>query len=193
LDRFIGMTMFVFLGFVMQFWSKNLGVEIPSLVILSFWVLFIGSIVIYALIFGGKTEFIFRIKWLKKFENISELINRENRGQIIKSIMISLFSDFFWIFQMWIVSRYFGANLSFISILIFLPVISTILILPISIAGFGAREQLFLYFFVNQNTSAESVLLTSAVLGTIGVINSLLGGLITLTPEFKKSRQKIDF
>ena len=63
-----------------------------------------------------------------------------------------------------------------------------ILVLPISFAGFGAREQLFLLFFSNANTSTEGILLTSAFLGIMGIINSLFGGLVTLAPDFKNSK-----
>lgn len=186
LDRFIGMTMFVFIGFVMLFVANYKEVEVPFVIKLGFLGLFIVCLIFYVSIIFLDVGKIFKLKLFKKFKNVSELINKENLGQISKGILLCIVSDTLWIMQMWFISWYFKANISIVSIFILLPVISTILILPISIAGFGAREQLFLYFFVNQTTTAESVLLTASFSGIIGVLYTLLGGLVTLTPDFKK-------
>lgn len=192
LDRFMGMSILVFFGFVSQFFATRLGVTIPSVIRLIFLVAFVGCLLFYGLVFVGKADFLFKNKWLTKIKDIGELVNIENSKQILKSLAVSLVSDCMWVWQMWLISQYFGSNLSFLKILIFLPVISTILILPISIAGFGAREQLYLYFFVNQATSPESIFLTSTFAGIVGILISLWGGLITLTPEFKKSIKSAD-
>lgn len=190
LDRFIGLTVFVFLGFIMIFVAGIKGVEIPVIIRIMFLGLFIGCLLFYILVIVFDVKKILRFKWLKKFGEIVDLVDKNNLGQILKSLGISLVSDMFWIGQVWFIGWYFGTNLSVISILIFLPVISTILTLPISFAGFGAREQLFLYFFVTGTTSGESVLLMSTFSGILGIITSLIGGLVTLTPDFKRSRKK---
>lgn len=190
LDRFVGMSMLIFLGFISQFFASSLGVTIPTSIRWMLWVVFAGCLSFYVLVFIGKIDFLFKNKWLVKIKDIGELVNKDNRISIIKCLGVSVVSDILWILQTWLIGQYFGANLSFVAILIFLPVISTILILPISIAGFGAREQLYLYFFSSQATSAESVLLVSTMLGIIGILNSLWGGLIALTPEYKKGIDK---
>lgn len=190
LDRFVGMSMLIFFGFISQFFANRMGVQIPFVIRIIFGLIFLGCLIFYGLVFAGRANLIFDHKWLVKIKSIGELVNKENSTQILKCLGVSLISDLLWIWQMWTISNYFGANLTFIEILIFLPVISTILILPISIAGFGAREQLYLYFFVKQITSPESILLTSAISGIIGILNSLLGGLVTLTPEYKKPVRK---
>lgn len=186
LDRFVGMTMLVFFGFVSQFFASSLGVEVPSYIRLVFLIVFTGCIVFYTLVFTGKADLLFKHKWLSKIKDISELVNKENSKQIIKGLGISIISDFFWVWQTWMISQYFGSNLSFVEILIFMPVIATILILPISIAGFGAREQLYLFFFTRSFNTPESILLTSALSGIMGILNSLLGGLISLSPEYRR-------
>lgn len=190
LDRFVGMSMLVTFGFVSQFFSKSIGVEIPGLIRLGLWVVFGGCLLVYGLIFTGKTGLLLNHKWFEKIRSVGELVNKENFIQILKCLGVSMFSDFLWILQTWMISQYFGSNLSFVEILIYLPLISTILILPISIAGFGAREQLYLYFFSRPGTSPESILLTSTILGVIGVVMSLFGGLIALTPEYRKKIDK---
>ena len=191
LDRFIGMSMLVFLGFMSQFFIDSMGVNIPVLIRYGLGLVFLGCLFFYGLVIRGKVDLLFKHKWLKKFQNIGELVNRENSKQIIKCLGVTLISDLLWIWQTWIIGHYFGLNISFIEILIYLPIISTILILPISIAGFGAREQLYLFFLSSSVNTTESILLMSTMSGIIGIINSLLGGLITLTPEYKKSFKNI--
>lgn len=187
LDRFIGMSMFVLTGVVMLVLAKFNGMNISWIIELVFFGLLFGCVIFYiALMFFDLTK-IWRIKWLERFKVVSELVNKENVKQVWKGAMISLISEVFWIFQMWFIAWYFGANLSIMSIFIYLPIISMILILPISFAGFGAREQLYLFFFGGIASSPESVLLISTFSGILGIFSSLLGGLITLTPDFKRS------
>ncbi len=190
LDRFIGMSMFMFIGLIMILIANRQGIEIPILVTLVFIGIFTGCLVFYIAIFFFKVEKLFKLKFFKKFENIGELIKRDNLVQIGKSILMSAVSEFFWVLQMWFISWYFGTNLSILSIFVFMPIISMILILPISIAGFGAREQLFLFFFSSAASSTESILLTSTFFGILGILTALLGGLITLTPDFRRIDKK---
>ncbi len=188
LDRFIGMSMLVLFGFVSQFFASSLGIKVPLLVKLIIGAVLGGCLFFYGLVFLGKGDTLFKFRIFQKLKNISELVDKKNIPQILKCLVVSLVSDFLWIWQMWTIGNYFGTNITFVEILIYLPVISTILILPISIAGFGAREQLYLYFFVSQGASPESVLLMSTISGVLGIINSLIGGLVTLTPEYKRSK-----
>ena len=187
LDRFVGMSMFMFSGTVMLLVARFRGVTIPWLVELLFWGVFLGCMVFYLLLASGGLSKIFKFKWFKKFENVAELVEKDNVKQVFKCVMVSFVSELFWILQMWFFSWYFNAGLSIMSIFIFLPVISMILVLPISFAGFGAREQLYLFFFGSMARSPESLLLTSTFSGILGVLLSLIGGLVTLTPDFKKT------
>lgn len=190
LDRFVGLTVFVVLGSVMIFLAGTKGIEIPLILQIIFVGLLIGCVIFYVAVIFFDIKKVLKFKQLARFGGVLDLVDRENLGQIVKSLGVSLISDIFWVLQMWFIGWYFGTNLSFTSILIFLPVISTILALPVSFAGFGAREQLFLYFFATEAMSVESVLLMSTFAGILGVINSLIGGLVTLTPDFKRSREK---
>lgn len=186
MDRGIGLSMFVFTGNLMLLLARVKGVTIPWPIELLFWGLFVGCIVFYVSLALGWLPKIWQIKWLKKFESVSDLIKKENTSQVFRCLSVSFVSELVWILQMWLICWYFGTGLSVMSIFIFLPVISMILALPISFAGFGAREQLFLFFFGSMARSSESLLLSSAFFGILGIINSLIGGLVTLTPDFKK-------
>ena len=137
LDRFIGMSMFVLAGVSMLILAKFKGVEIPWIIELVFLGLSVACGGFYvALMFFDLTK-IWRVRWLERFRGMAELLNKENRKQIFKGTTISLLSEVIWIFQMWFISWYFRADLSIMSIFIYLPIISMILVLPISFAGFG--------------------------------------------------------
>lgn len=188
LDRVIGLSTYIFVGLIFILIAKSKGILIPDIIFYLIIGLVVGFIIFYIFIyFFDLKKTIFRFKIFKKFESISELVNRENLPQIFKGMLVAIFSEFGWVLQMWFISWYFGANLSVFSILVYIPIISLILILPISIAGFGAREQLYLFFFLPIGGNPEGVLLTSAFSGILGILVSLLGGLVTLTPEFKNN------
>jgi len=192
LDRFIGMSMFVTSGVTMLLLARFKGVKVPWMIELVFFGLLALCIIFYiALAFFDLTK-IWKIKWLERFKVISELVNKDNVKQIFKGILVSLISEVFWVFQVWFISWYFGAGLSIMSIFIYLPIISMILILPISFAGFGAREQLYLFFFGPLAKSPEAILLISTFSGILGIFGSLIGGLVTLTPDFKESMKSTD-
>ncbi len=190
LDRFIGLSMFVFVGTGMVF---LVGVDkgfIPLWIKLAFLALFTVCLIFYLLLFSGRLASLklWNFRLVKKIKSVAELVSKDNKIQILKSLLLCFVSEFFWIIQIWFISWYFGAGLSIWSVFIFLPIMSMILALPISFAGFGAREQLYLIFFTGLATSTESLLLTSTFSGILGIIVALLSGLLSLTPDFRKSR-----
>lgn len=187
LDRVVGLSTYIFLGLVFIFVAKSKGVYIPDFIFYLVLGLVVGFLAFYIFIyFFDVKKAIFRLKIFRRFASAGELVNRQNLPQILKGMAVSIFSEFGWVLQIWFISWYFGVNLSVFSILIYVPIISIILLLPISIAGFGAREQLYLFFFLPLGGITERVLLTSAFSGILAIINSLIGGLVTLTPDFKE-------
>ncbi|MDD4938219.1 MAG: lysylphosphatidylglycerol synthase transmembrane domain-containing protein [Candidatus Shapirobacteria bacterium] len=197
LDRFIGMSTYMFVGFIFVFVARSKGIFVPDFLLVLIGLLVLGCLSFYIFIYFfdiNKTIFRWKIfkRWkvLNKLIPVGELVNRKNLGQIVKGLLLSVVSEFGWVLQLWFISWYFGANLSLFSILVYIPVISVILLLPISIAGFGAREQLYLFFFLKVGGVAEGILLTSTFGGILAVLNCLIGGLVTLTPDFKKIDKK---
>lgn len=190
LDRFVGLSMFVFVGTIMIFLVNFDKGFIPLWVKLFFLLLFVAYLVFYLLLFLSDLSKLklWNLKLIKKINSMAELVREENKLQILKALAVSFVSEFFWIIQIWFIAWYFKTGLSVWTVFIFLPIISMILILPISFAGFGAREQLYLLFFTGLAASTESLLLTSTFSGVLGIIMALIGGLVSLTPDFKKSR-----
>jgi hypothetical protein len=191
LDRFVGLSTYMFVGLIFIFIARSKNIFIPDMILYGIMGIVVGCLAFYIFIyFFDVNRTIFKKKIFKRFVSIGELVKKENLGQIFKGMLISILSEFGWVLQIYFISRYFWANLSIFSILIYVPIISLILLLPISIAGFGAREQLYLFFFLKVGGVAEGILLTSAFGGILAIINSLIGGLVTLTGDFKKIDKK---
>lgn len=190
LDRFIGFSIFMLLGLISAVVGRNSGLIIPETV---FYVLVIGCLacfVVYFIIyFFDASKILPKLTLLHKLDDAFELFRDKNRVQIIKCLLMSVLSELSYILQIWFVASQFGVNLSLLAVFVFVPIISLILVLPISIGGFGAREQLYLFFFSQFSASNESILLMSAFLGILGVFNSLFGGVLLFYD--KETREKI--
>ncbi len=193
LDRFIGFSIFMFLGLISAMVGKNKGLVIPDYVFYMLVILTIVCFIIYVIIyFFDVSKLLPKITFLHKLDDAFDLLKNRNKGQIVKSIFISILSETFWILQMWFVGWKFGANLGILAVFVFIPIISMILILPISIGGFGAREQLYLFFFSQVGSSNESILLMSTFLGILGVINSLFGGFLSFLDQETRGKIKLE-
>ncbi|MCX8026884.1 MAG: flippase-like domain-containing protein [Thermodesulfovibrionales bacterium] len=66
---------------------------------------------------------------------------------IIKTIVLSFFTQLSGIIAVYILAVGLAVNVSFLSVLIFLPIIILVSFIPISIAGIGLREGAFVFFF----------------------------------------------
>jgi glycosyltransferase 2 family protein len=190
LDRFIGFSVFILLGLISIIVGKKTGLIIPNYVFYLSIILNLTCFLIYLIIyFFDVSKFLPKAAFLHKLDDAFDLLKNKNKGQIIKCVLVSITSELTWILQMWFVGWEFGTGLGMLSIFVFMPIISMILVLPISVAGFGAREQLFLFFFSQVGSSSESILLMSAFLGILGIINSLFGGILSFLDE--ETRKKI--
>ncbi len=191
LDRFIGFSIFIFLGLIMAIIGKRTGLILPDYVFYLLIILAVVCFLFYVIIyFFNISKFLSKIKFLNKINDAFDLLKNKNKSQITKCLLISILSETLWILQIWFIGRQFGTNVGILSVFIFIPIISVILLLPISIGGFGAREQLYLFFFLQVGGTTESILLMSTFLGILGVINSLFGGVLLFFDERTKEKLK---
>jgi len=190
LDRFIGFSVLMLIGFVSLIIGQGRGLVIPDYIFYLFIILTVACVLAYVVIyFFDITKILPKFTFLHKFDVAFDVLKGKNKKQIIKCLLVSVLSEFCWLWQVWFVGWKFGLNINFLSILVFVPIIAVILLLPISVGGFGAREQLYLFFFSQAGSSNESILLMSAFLGILGVANSLFGGVLLFFDE--KTRKKI--
>lgn len=181
IDRIIGFSAFSLMAIIALSVGKFLDFQFPDFL---FW-LFLGInfalIIFYVLVFSLDFEKIFgKYPFFKKLLEIVDLFKNSNKKKIVICFLLSLLAEPVWMLLTWFSAMIFKVNISLLQVFIFMPIISLILVLPISWAGFGARENLFLIFFGQLGIPAEKLLLVSAFNGIIGILNSLLGGLLLL-------------
>lgn len=74
-------------------------------------------------------------------------------------------------------------NVAFFYYVIFVPVITVVIKLPISLYGIGLREGMFVIFFGQVGLSPEKAVSISLLVFTVGVLSSLVGGFLYTLPE----------
>jgi len=185
IDRIIGFSAFTLVGLMALIVGKILNYQFFDSLLWLFTGLVAGILIFYTVVFTVNFDKFFirfgnRYRIVDKMFEVVELLKSEHKSRIIKVFLISMISEPVWIMPVWFYSLIFGAGASLLDVYIFIPVIALILVLPISVAGFGARENLYLYFFGSIGLGAEKILLMSTFGGLLGVLNSLIGGIFLL-------------
>lgn len=180
-DRVVGLSAFVVMGLLALVAGKTLGYRFPEYLLWLFVILNVGMVVGFVSVFTFDFE-----RWLKKYYltrklwEVINLLKGADRRRLLVCFGLSLIAEPVWQLPFWFYSLIFGAGMSLWHIFIFMPVISLILVLPISVAGFGARESLLLYFFSQLGIADSKILAVSTFGGLMGILNNVMGGLFLL-------------
>jgi uncharacterized protein (TIRG00374 family) len=124
-------------------------------------------------------------KHLKFFKGLHEF-SMQSRALILskstgfKLILISLLIHLLSIFAIFLLSNSMKIELSFIGIMIIMPLASLLMTVPISIAGWGVREGVMVIGFGFLSVSPEAALAISLLYGLLMLITSLPGLVIWL-------------
>lgn len=137
------------------------------LVTLSFIVM---SIIIFKFRIGERFVFIYRI-----YEHLN--LFRSRKGLLFKCFMHSLVIQLLGFLAVYVLAKGLSISLSFLSILIFLPLIIIISLIPISISGIGLREGAFVFLLRLVGVSSDMAVALS-LLWFLSVIAASLWGLI---------------
>jgi len=181
IDRVIGFSAFSLMAMISLILGKILMYQFPDILFWLFLGINIALIIFYFFVFRLNFEKMAgKYKFLNKLLEIVDLLKNSNKKRIILCFLISMLAQPFWMMISWYLFNSLGIDLKLIQVFIFMPIISLILILPISWAGFGARENLYLYFLVPLGYSAEKLLFASTFSGVMGILMALLGGLMLL-------------
>lgn len=180
-DRIVGFTAFAIVALLALILGKYLKYVFPDYILWLFMAINFGVATFYGLVFFVDIEMILKkFTKLHRLEEIASILKNENKSRIFKSLLISIVAEPYWIFSTWFAAKLFNVPISPMEIFIFMPIIALILVLPISVAGFGARENLYLYFFSQLGIGSEKLLLMSTFNGIISIIISLLCGIFLL-------------
>jgi uncharacterized membrane protein YbhN (UPF0104 family) len=142
MDRYIGFVMLITIctvafPFGYSYLQGSPVVWMLPLIVLIF---IITSFLVFGLRIGK------RIKILSEFYDYFHSY-RNQKGIIIKALLISALVQFSGISAVYILALGIGEHIPFLALLIFLPLISIFAAIPISIYGIGIREGAFVLFF----------------------------------------------
>jgi glycosyltransferase 2 family protein len=137
---------------------------------------------------SGKRIAIFRIGRIvvQIIADVRFLVRRPSNFTEI--ILLSICAQLFGLVLIWLILRDLGANVSFVDVVVVAPVVLILLVLPISVAGWGLREGLFVLGFGLLNVPEDVALAASIVYGLINLVASLIGGVFWIA-EPTRSRQ----
>lgn len=142
MDRYLGFVMLTVICTIAFPFGYSYFQNSPVAWMLPFIVL---SFIIASLLFFG-LRLGKRIKILSEFYDYFHSY-RNQKGIIVKALLISAFVQFSGIFAVYILALGIREHVPFLACLIFLPLIIMFAALPISISGIGIREGAFVLFF----------------------------------------------
>lgn len=187
-DRLSGFVALVFLSFISSlvvaagFGSLRLLV-IPTLLLLLFLLIVIGLVkqepVRKMLDFTGMTR-IGAVERLvdKLFSSFSSY--RQDKGVIVRVMLLSFLFQFSVITVVYLMARALGVTLPFYYFSAFVPIITLMEALPISIYGIGVRDYGYVYFFSQVGMGDLQTRTLALFFMATAVCYSLIGGLFFL-------------
>ncbi|HEC91972.1 MAG TPA: flippase-like domain-containing protein [Candidatus Atribacteria bacterium] len=125
-----------------------------------------------------------------KLERLYDSINdyKNYKSIVLKSLFFSFIFQFFSIISTYIIALALNIDIYIIHFFMFVPIITCISMIPISIAGLGVREMSFVYFFTQVDLTASESFMISITGFLLVVMVSLMGGLMYLD----YARSKLD-
>jgi uncharacterized membrane protein YbhN (UPF0104 family) len=181
LDRYLGLFARLFLGLASGMVAfadlRTIGMHwaIPAL----FSLFIAGSLLV------------FRFRIGKRFGAIADFYDYahsllEQKPVLLKAFLLSLIIQALLIVMIAAVSSGIGQQLSFTELFVFVPIIMTVMIIPLSISGFGVREGAFVVLF-GLTGIPPSISVSISFLWFLSTATASLIGLV----EYLRFRKKI--
>lgn len=175
-------------------------VDVPGIAVsLIIWIAFagfvIGNIGIFSPYFHrlltGILHKLHLSKIAKKVDTISSAfqIMGKHKSVLVLSLLISLINQLLVIAVTWIMALGIGIDVSPSYFLIFIPVVTLISMIPISLNGMGLREFAFVSLFGAIGVSKHSAMALGILSSITTVLSSLPGGIVYI---FFRNRQDME-
>lgn len=115
----------------------------------------------------------------------------EHRKALVWSMGLSLLLQLGIVYYHYLVAQQLNIPISYLELLVFIPIIVVVTLLPISLGGLGLKEGLWVYLLGRIGLSSEQALLLSLTITLLGWLLSLPGGVILLLDSagFQQIRQ----
>lgn len=112
------------------------------------------------------------------------------RGAVLRALGVSLVFNSVLLFAAWLLAGAFRLNVTPPTLLVFVPVATASLLLPISVSGLGVREGIYVLLFAQVGVRQEQALAFSFAYYSIDLVAGLLGGLIYLVAGLFRLRRR---
>ncbi|MDF5721436.1 MAG: lysylphosphatidylglycerol synthase transmembrane domain-containing protein [Rhizonema sp. PD37] len=129
--------------------------------------------------------------WLKKvgfqtlaarFAKIQLLLRQftQHSQALILSISLSFLLMLSLVYYHYLIAQQLKIPISYLELLVFIPILAVITLLPISLGGIGVKEGLWVYLFTRIGLTGEQALLLSVTTTILGWLLALPGGIVLL-------------
>lgn len=187
-DRLSGFIALVILSFISSLFIAAAFGSIRLLVIPSL-LLFLFFLIVFALVKQEPVNKMLEISGVTRFAVVERLVAklfssfssyRNEKGVIVKVMLLSFLFQFSVITVVYLMARALGVELPFYYFSAFVPIITLMEALPISIYGIGVRDYGYVYFFTQAGMGDLQTRSLALFFMATGVCYSLIGGLFFL-------------
>jgi hypothetical protein len=116
---------------------------------------------------------------LGRIQDLMRVFARHRRALLL-SVGISLGLQVAIVTYHYLIARQLHIDISYLEMLVFIPIVAVITLLPISLGGLGVKEALWVYLFGRSGLTAEQALLFSVTLTGLSWLLALPGGGVLL-------------
>jgi uncharacterized protein (TIRG00374 family) len=173
------------------------GIPVAIIIWTAFAAFIAGNVAIFAPYFHGRLTDLLRRFHLQriaaKVDAISNafLIMGKHKMLLFLSLMISFINQLLVISVTWIMAIGLRLDIDPLWFLIFIPVITLISMIPISLNGMGLREYAFLSLFGAVGVDRESCIALGLLSSIVIVLSSLPGGIVYIFFRNRNDMQKL--
>jgi len=116
----------------------------------------------------------------------------QHRTAIALSMGLSMLLQLAIVYYHYLIAQQLKISISYLQLLVFIPIIVVVTLLPISLGGLGLKEGLWVYLFNRIGLTTEQALLLSLTITALSWILSFPGALILLLDStgFKLAKQE---
>ena len=114
----------------------------------------------------------------------------KHKSILLVSLLISFINQFLAISVVWITAVGLNLQIRFSYFLIFVPVITLISMIPISLNGMGLREYAFMSLFSAIGVAPASCIALGLVTSVLLVLSSLPGGIVYMFFKTRGDQQR---
>jgi uncharacterized protein (TIRG00374 family) len=188
-DRLVGLIAFVFVAAVMALLVVYSAGQVALWeVAVAAALVLLGLCGVFALILSGRLRTLVRRLFNRGllssmapwYDRLSDALSayRRSYGALAQSFLISILVLTMGSVVNYLIALSLGGGISLLHIFLFTPLITFVLLIPISIGGIGLNQSAYVFFFNLVNVPEQKSLAISLIMQAIIILASLPGGVL---------------